>query len=477
MLFKIMEIEMKLFKFVWPLLIALGFTAVAHADHPIIDQDASRFNIELNERDFDALRNFINTKRTIDVQEKAVNLTISGDVRTEWRHLDEKARGFRLRGHKRTDLGNELALGTAQNEPDIDYIILDEPVESVTFPGGIPISRNDFDIEFNLRFDYVCERAWAVAHLQFDNSAGVDDNDFSCLQDRRGYHGSGECDDLCLKRAYFGYNICCEGATRFDVEVGRRKLYDIFDSQIQFLSRFDGILLKYSSNWECVADWYWNVGGFVVDERVNHFAWVTELGFLNICDYGFDFKYSYIQWNKYGRNRCFVENPAGFRFKVSQFTMYYHLEPELICMPAKIYGAFLINHDGKRRFNRKRFNDQNLGWYVGFTVGEVVNEGDWSIDVQYQTIQAFAIPDDDVSGIGRGNCLGESITAINTASLARETILRGNTNFKGWRFEGLYALTDNLSLDTIIEFSRAYKKSIGGSHHYSKFELEAIYAF
>jgi hypothetical protein len=64
--------------------------------------------------------------------------------------------------------------------------------------------------------------------------------------------------------------------------------------------------------------------------------------------------------------------------------------------------------------------------------------------------------------------LDESVTGIGA---------RGNTNYKGWKFEGLYALTDNFTIDSIIEFSKAYKKKIGGSHSYSKFELETIYAF
>ncbi|MCE5315767.1 MAG: hypothetical protein LLG04_00190, partial [Parachlamydia sp.] len=85
-----------------------------------------------------------------------------------------------------------------------------------------------------------------------------------------------------------------------------------------------------------------------------------------------------------------------------------------------------------------------------------------------QVVQAFAIPDGDVSGIGRGNVLDESVTGFTA---------RGNTNFEGWRFEGLYAITDNLTLDTIIEFSREYDKKIGGTHRYSKLELETIYAF
>lgn len=424
------------------------FLALSCCFSPIfaqIEQDGDRYDEELNEKDWEALYDYINTKRTINVEEKDVNLAISGDIRTEWRHLNESKRGRRLRG----------AGGKKKN--------------------GLPISRNDFDIEFNLRFDYVCKNAWGVAHVQYDNSAGVDDNDRSCAVDPQGWHGSGHCGDLCLKKAYMGYNVYCCPNFRFDVELGRRNLYTIFDSEVQFLSRFDGLLLKYSASFEKFADWYLNAAGFLVDERVNQFGWVAETGFYSICETGFDFKYSFIWWPKYGKNRCGVNNPRAFRFLNSQWTLYYNFDPALFCdNNAFLYGAIIVNHDASKRFNyrygenKKTINRHaNIAWYVGITIGEVIDQGDWAIDLQYQWVEAKSIPNNDVSGIGRGNVFGESFTETG----------RGNTNYKGFRLEGLYALTDNLTLDCIIDHTVAIDKHIGGSHRYSKFELEAIYAF
>ena len=272
-----------------------------------------------------------------------------------------------------------------------------------------------------------------------------------------------------------GYNVFCDGS-RFDIELGRRNLYNVFDSNVQFLSRFDGLLLKYNSKIECIADWYLYAAGFLVDERVNHFGYVSEIGFYNIYDYGIDFKYSFIWWPKRGINRCHKHDPRGFRFANSQWTLYYNFDP---CVfggnEAFLYGAFVVNHlahgpikVGNDIIGKKKFHKTaNKAWYVGLTVGEVLKEGDWSFDVQYQWVEARAIPDNDVSGIGRGNVFGESFTMSG----------RGNGNFKGVRVEGLYALTDNLTLDTIIDHTVAIDKSIGGAHRYSKFELEAIYAF
>lgn len=446
---------MKFYKYLLTLALAAGLLAATgmYAD----EQDNSRFDEELNERDFDALRDYLKSKRAVDIVESTSSLSISGDVRTEYRHMNETCKGQRLRGHGAVDLK------------------------------GRPVSRNDFDIEFNLRFDYVCEKAWATAQIRYDNSAGVDDNGHPCffdnddapgccvqqarrcIGDPEGYHGSGNCDDLCVKRAYMGYELYSDSNSRFFFELGRKgNLYNAFDSNIQFLSRFDGLLLKYESTWDCVADWYIQAAGFLVDERVNHFAWVTEIGFLNIADSNIDFKYSLIDWEKHGKNRCFVRDPVGFRFINSQFTTAYNLNPEWLGFKTKFYGAFLVNHAAKKIQAGSHRRYKNLGWYAGVLFGEVRKEGDWALEIQYQVVQAQAMPDDDAGGICRGNILDESFTTCSR---------RGNTNYKGWKFEGLYAFTDNLTLDTIIEWSKAEDSRIGGTHTYSKLEMEAIYAF
>lgn len=442
------------------------------------EQDNSAFDEELNERDFDALRDYLRAKRTVDIEESTSTLTISGDVRTEWRHLNESCK-----------CRNE----TCENGENDACNCTKETCRKQRLRGhgvvidGRPVSRNDFDIEFSLRFDYICKKTWASAWVKYDNSAGVDDNGHSCgkkgkatdkscikqanqcFGDPEGYHGSGQCNDLCLKKAYFGYELFSCDNSRFFFELGRRgNLYNVFDSNIQFLSRFDGLLLKYESSWECVADWYIQAAGFLVDERVNHFAWAAEIGFLNIADSGFDFKYSIIDWEKHGINRCLVRNPVGFRFINSQFTAAYNLNPEWLGKPTKIYGAFLVNHAAEKIQAGCHKKLKNLGWYAGVLFGKVRKEGDWAIEIQYQVVQAQAMPDNDMGGIGRGNVLKESFTTCSR---------RGQTNFKGWRFQGLYAFTDNLTLDTQIDWSKAEDDSIGGEHNHSKMELEAIYAF
>ncbi len=486
---------MRLFKFLLPIFMAISLTTTAsilaqhahggshghegghesghegaHGDHHEGDhnfeghhhqelhfggQEHSRYNQELNERDWDALRDFLKSKREAEVEKEGSDcgLTISGDVRTEYRFLNES-------GFNKDNRYASLRGGNA-------------------LKGDIPISRNDFDIEANLRFDYICDRSWAVLQLGYDNSAGVDDNGHGCECDPHGYHGSGNCVGLCLKKAYFGVNVYKCHDQRIDIELGRRNLYNVFDSQVQFLSRFDGILFKYSNSF-CKTDWYWNTAGFVVDERVNHFAWVTEVGFLDINDSHIDLKYSFIDWRKNGKNRCFRRNPRGFDFLVSQWTTAYHIDKKVCGKPVKLYAAYLRNHSNVNislpvdqsepcdRSNRRIVKGQPNAWYVGATAGEVRKEGDYAFTIQYEWVGATAMPDEDACGIGIGNVLNYSFT---------ENGRSGNTNYKGLKLELLYALTDNLSIDSIIEFSKQIKKSIGGRHNYSKFELEAIYAF
>lgn len=482
---------MKLLRYLLPFVFAISLVSTSSY---ALDGDRLHEE-ELNERDYDALRQFVNSKRTLDLQEKSCNLTISGDVRTSWRHLTEQCNGLRL-------LGNRNFL---------------EPGQDV-FPD------NCFGIGFNLRFDYISDNAWGVAHIFYGCNPGVDGSRYKgfkkekirdyihkvdCSQpttavfaentelqgsvlspekktssDIYGWHGSGDRGNYNFRKAYWGINLYDNCGARFDVEVGRRNLYNVFDSKVQFLSRFDGILFKYRNFYEKMAEFYAYFGAFVVDERVDHFAWITEIGAENICESCFDVKYSFIDWSKFRVNIRGEEKKKviGFRFLNSQFTTAYHFNPGIINVKSKAYGAVVVNHTPAKltvhevvdRIGTKpifgktyHFNNERYAWYVGCTFGKVCEQGDWALDMQYQYVQAVAIPDRDVSGIGRGNCLGQSFTAEG----------RGNTNYKGWRAELLYALTDNLTMDVVWEASTAINKRIGGAHDFTKFEIEAIFAF
>lgn len=562
---------MKCAKYLLLVLIAIASPAFAQRGERAGQETG--FERQLNEVDDQPLREFVQSKENIDVREKASNLEISGDVRFEWRHLFEN--GFVIyedpqgsvfvRKYKDitdTNGGFEMVEETLPSKFKQKYKALRG--HDVIDYRDLPVSHNDWDVEFNLKLKYTFEKAWAMAHLQFDNSAGIrGHNDCEngilifgpeCGSSSSGSgfssesassfiefdeapdvlvvrnmsescKGSGEGNNVNLKRAYMGYNIYADGVHRLDIEIGRRKLDDIFDSEIEFSSRFDGVLLKYATAVEEFADFYWTVGGFIIDERVNHVGFATELGLLDIYDTGLDLKYSYIDWTKRGQNRCFVRDALGTEFRNSQISFAYHFIPFQICkkdIPTEFYGGFLINHAAKKNIfthNKKK----NLGWYTGLYVGEVDSKGDWAFDIEYIYVQAQAVSDCDVSSIGRGNILDEhltdvvydpagkivgdtvviidedgrvvdifegSISSLSSASSFSSSSLscgeniysaflprRGNANFRGWRFEFLYAITDNFSLDLTYEHSDAEDHHIGGWHPYSNYEIEAIYAF
>lgn len=480
---------MKLFKYLVPAFVATLIATNAHAQ---LGQETG-FDRQLRTNDDQSTREFVESKENIDVRQKASNLDISGDVRFFYQNVQEK--------------------GVVPYREESSYPSYSSFRENYrAFRGGdhvdrdgVPLSTNIFDVEFNLKIKYSYKKSWAMAHIQFDNPAGTSTvpgcvNRFpvfnhsgsevlsqgEALTGRR-LKGSGIASNINLKRAYIGYNIISDGINRLDIEVGRRKLDDVFDSEIQFSNRFDGLLLKYARAFKGFTDFYWNTAAFVVDQRVNHFGYVTELGLLGIFDSGVDIRYSFIDWRKCGTNRCFYHNPTGAKFANSQISITYTFNPTLCNeeIPVELYSGFLVNHAAKKnRFSKGR--KENLGWYAGIYVGNVNKEGDWSIDLEYIAVQAQAVPDADVGSIGRGNIFGEGFVDVvemvdisEDGSYSNSYFLprRGNANFMGWRAEYLYALTDNLSVDLVYQWSKAQNRKLGGKHNYQDFEIEIIYAF
>lgn len=465
---------MKLWRIFLPLLAAclVASSAVSADEH----DGMSRFQQDLNESDFEAIKEFVQNKRFTSISNKLQKLDIGGEVHAEWRYLNEKIRGINIRG------------GNGQ------YIFIEEEVvnDEVYLPGQrLPLSNNDFDVQFDLKLKYTEDDGWIAAHVRYDQSAGLDDNGIDCRLDPEGYHGSGSVDNLNLKQAFIGYNIYNCGDTRCYLELGRRgNLSKVFSSEIQFLSRLDGLFIRCQKVPEGIGAIYGQVAGFVVDERVNQLAWATEIGWLNIYDSNVDVRYSFIDWNKFGKNRCFTRDPIGFKFMVSQVMMGYEWKNFVCDKPLFLTVGGLMNHNPARytyltqydfsggtienTLIKKRIGRRNLGWWAGFTIGDLDDgdsgpgvEGDWSFNFIYAVIQGQAIPDNDVNVIGTGNALHQSFTANG----------RGNTNFRGFQANVVYGLTNNITLLALFERSEADDKSISGSHEYSCCKLEAIYAF
>jgi hypothetical protein len=374
----------------------------------------------------------------ISIQEKGGGLMLSGDIRAEWDHIHSRNGNHHLRGHD------------AKKHQ-------------------VPEPTNEFDVEFNLVLDYKADRSWGKVQLQFDNAAGVTQrtkDQMKGASKENTLFGSGTLNKLALRKAYMGYNVVEAGTSRFDVEVGRRRLYDVFDSQVMFYSIFDGLTLKYSNSMEGIADRSAKIAAFVIDQNTNYFGWVGELGFLNIADLGLDFKYSMIRWHKEGVNRYGFKNPRGGQFKISQFLLNYTLSPDLIRYKTQVYAAYLRNQDA-RAWHSDGKKDGNA-WYAGLKFGELKRQGDFAFEASYQWVQPNAVPEGDVRGIGRDNPKGISYYANRKYGFA---------NYKGYEVDAMYNLTDNLTLEAVYSNVHQCVHRVGGAHRASVFELATIYSF
>lgn len=383
------------------------------------------------------LRDFVESRGLIACRQKCGQLTIAGDARARYICTGEKVDGIKQRG-----------LGSA----------FDKPV-------------NLFKSEFNLFMDYVDTRSWVSTKVKWSVVDGIDGGSVTRPE---------------LDRAFIGYDIYECKEQDFYVEVGRSRLDYIFDSRVEFSSFFDGIHLYYTNEFPWVGTFVLHGGPFIVDSFTNHYAWVFETYVDEWADTGWIFKYSLIDWRRRRPTRYigdldkppgkFITNNPRNRFLVSQMLFGYSRDVDCCrCKTLYLYGAVLANHDAKKSpTTRNRY--ENKAWYVGFTLGKLCKACDWSLDANYQYVQAQAVPEFDVAGIGHGNAAGTPFSDALIAHLpSREAV--GFTNFKGVQVSLLYALTDALSLRTKGEWTRPIDKELGGNFTYKSFEFAVIYAF
>lgn len=381
------------------------------------------------------LRDFIESKGLIECRNKEGKLTIAGDVRARWNCAMEEVNGERVRG-----------------------------VDTNT-------AVNIFKSEVNLFFDYMAPRSWMTTKLRWTALDGID---------------GGSSTRIDMDRAFVGfdvYNVCSED---FYIEVGRSKLDYLFESRVEFGSTFDGLHLYYTREWADVGIFVLHGGPFIVDSFSSHYAWAFETGFTKWAGTGLGLKYSLIHWARhastfdYGNlpksGNMLVEDNPRYRFIVSQMLFGYERKIDYCgCKTLYVYAAVLSNHDAKRTVTTlgKKLNG---AWYAGFTLGKLCKACDWSFDINYQWVQAQAVPEFDLSGIGHGNSGNTLLSdAILHGFLASDA--RGFTNYKGWQVNLLYAFTDTLSFRTKLEHSTPITKGIGGRFRFTNFEMAAIYAF
>jgi hypothetical protein len=405
-----------------PFLCATSLLCFTRAEADTLDQGS------VEQRDIQAIRDWINTKRQVTVKEKGGALSISGEVRSEMQAAWETVNGVSQRGART--------------------------------PFDIP--HETFDVEVNLMFDYRTDRTWASVKLEFDNDAGI---------------FNGTLNKLKLERAYFGVRMGEWPTFTADVEIGRRRINSFVDSKIEGDSFFDGILFRLDKSSERFGNFYVHPGVFLINEKDYQYGYLGEVGLLNICNTGLYAKYLLIDWDtKDFRNKV---KEQRFEFLTSQFLLGYKFVPKKWQRLTVVYLAALCNH-AAHRLDITDHKLANLAGYAGFTIGELKQKGDFSLDVNYQAVQAQAVPDFDSSGLGLGNAAGAGFYTAKVNGTGGPTTRKtaaGNGNFRGYNITLEYLLTNNLILFQSWVQTRTLDTDIGPRRRYQQYEMEFNYAF
>ena len=380
--------------------------------------------------DMQALRTWIREKRMVTIREIGGDLSLSGEIRTEFQGFNEKKDGIQQRGRY-----------SASQKPDYA-----------------------FDVEVNVMLDYQNENAWGSVKIEYDNDMGVE---------------SGTTNKLALERAYLGARLIDGETFNLDGEIGRRNISSVFDSRIQFSALFDGAVLKFNKAFESIGNFYANVGIFLVNDLFDHYGEIAEIGMLKVGNTGFFLKYSFINWKK---NYVNTAKDKIYDFGNSQLTLGYQGTVSRWNKYIKIYLAGLMNHFADNlKLSDKTYNSKyNLGAYFGISYGRILKRGDWAVDTNIQYVMPQAVPDYDSAGIKRGNAdkIGLFTQKFDgTGPLTSSTSAVGSGNFKGFQFEILYAVSNNLTLLQNFEISNNQTKEVGPYMTYKKYEMELIYAF
>lgn len=385
--------------------------------------------VDVRNQDIESLRDWINTKRMITVKELGGQLSISGDIHAEMQSSNEVKDGIQQRGGKRT------------------------PFQA-------------FDAELNLNIDYRTENTWAAGRIKFDNDAGIVSDDF----------GSGKNNKIKVDRAFFGYRVLDQDRHTMEVELGRRPaINNIFESKIEFGSTFDGINFKDSYALEKVGDVYYQLGMFLVNEKKSEAAYVGEVGALNIAKTGVYTKYSLIDWD----TKKLPNIPEQMQFIVSQLVLGYKFIPTKLDKIVMLYSGALCNH--RARPHEISANKRaNWGGYVGFSMGQLKLAGDWSVDLNYQAVQAQCVPDFDMQGIGTGNSSKNGFYYTNidgTLKPSTRSTADGDGNYRGFELTVQYLWTNNLNIFQQWKQSVTLDKDIGPSRRYKQYEIDIVYLF
>lgn len=402
-------------------LFALALILCASAFASTIDEGE-----DLEEQDVQALREWLNTKRQVTVRQLGGALSVMGEMRPYFTKTAEISNGIRQKGP-----------GSPNPKSPID----------------------NYGIEFNLFLDYRADRSWATLKLEFDNPAGVQ---------------SGTFDKIKTEKAFFGVYLVQRETSTLSMRVGRDRMNWFVDSRLQFGSFFDGIWLRYDQGFESIADFYIHGGMYLINSLKNHYGYLAEAGLINILGSGIYAKYSVNDWHTKHFERA-VDNDR-YRFIVNQFTFGYRFYPESLQKAVVLSIAALYNPVAKK-LPITDFKPANWGGYVNLGMGELKKQWDWTLNFNYQFLQAQCVPDFDAgTGIGMGNTAKTGFYLTNGEPNTRATAA-GNVNYRGYYIVFQWLLLDQLTLSQTWQQSQTLNHSIGPSRSYKQFALQFLYVW
>ena len=378
--------------------------------------------------DLTQLTDWIASKRMVTIKELGGNLSLSGDIRTEFFTVNERK-------------NNIKQVGPSSQNPQI-------PDQA-------------YKVKHNFLIDYRTEMTWCTTKVRFEyNKHTITDTGARVK----------------LERAVLGTRVFDNDAQTIDLEFGRSKINYSFDSRLQFGSYMDGILCKFSQFNERLGQSYLHAAAFIINEMIHQYGYIGEVGVLNVLNTGLYLKYSLINWDTKTQANSIDAN--RFRFTISQLTAGYKFIAPKIDKSMTLFGAYLVNTQAKPLtiLHCKR---QNKAYYAGFTVGRLAKKGDWSLSGIMEHVEAQSIPSFDLIGVGKGNSSGiglYSTLPFGKGNAATVSTAVGDADYNGWLATFSYLITGNLSISQTYKQSRSLG-NLADNFRLKVYFFEVAYAF
>lgn len=392
-----------------------------------------------------------------ELSENPMEPAITAEVRTRWRNQYKRNDGHMTRG--------------------VHAVVpVSVPTAAVSTVEGASMtaSANRYITELNLFVDYETCRNWMEAKLSFKNDMGIE---------------SGTDNKISLQKAWIGYDAFDDNWGDLDLEIGRKPCSEIFDSRIEFDSTFDGALVTWRRRWKRTGEIFIHGGPEIIDARTTQFAFIGEMGIEEAFDTGAYTKISLAWWRHRGADRYNVKNSPRYRYINPQLLVGYDFCKEWLGFPSAVYAAGLYNCAAKPNISSAG-KKRAFAWYAAIEFGKLKKAGDFFFDVCYQDVGSQAVPNFDMSGIGRGNSTSwgdlpviadptnpgnySPNTAVDNVPAAQ---VQGNNNFRGVEVRFYYNFTDQLTLRATADVSAQKTRAVGGGNTYRSGELQLIYGF